>query len=73
MFIFDMYAFSTYIMPDAVSGVINQSDTILLLREFTDLMEETQETESLSSVIDAMIGMRKGTWEQCLPGFKKSF
>lgn len=38
-----------------------------------DLGEETEEMESLDSVMGAVIGRRKDTWEWCPLGFKKSF
>lgn len=72
MLIFSIHVFSTYIVTGTLLGAVNHSDIISILKEFTDMVLETQET-ALSTLLGAVTGMRKGTWERCLPGLKKSF
>lgn len=68
---FNIHIFHICCQPGIVLGVVNQSDTSLLL--WGDLEEETQEMEPVGGVVDAVVGRKKGTWGWCPPGFKKSF
>ena len=59
MFIFNVYVVSICFVPGTVLGVVNQSDTVPLVKEFTGPVEETQATELLSGVIDAVSVVRR--------------
>lgn len=45
MLIFNVCVVNTYTIAGIVLGVVNQLDTILLLKKFIDLVKETEEME----------------------------
>ena len=53
---FNIHIFHICCQPGIVLGVVNQSDTSLLLRG--DLEEETQEMEPVGGVVGAVVGRR---------------